>query len=273
MEAPSRTFVVFSWMQSSGTNSCIPFSDSTGNVTDGYAYDSFGVLANQDGDSPQPFRYLGQHGIMEDSSGLYYARARHFSPQLGRFLTKDPLTGRDSDGQSLNRFVYALNRPLSFLDASGLSAQEFSGLSQYLSFSDFATELSFLALEKGGQYLFDLQLGDKGLVLFDELARKGYSVDFRGVGFVAKRVGQSFQIYSIASRTMEELASRGITVEMFFDSWRNIGANIEYGIQNRDASLDALTEGVTSATAFYFNTISLGLLDIHGEDLERVFAY
>jgi RHS repeat-associated protein len=104
--------------------STVALTDTAGSVTDGYAYDSFGVLANRDGYSPQPFRYLGRHGIMDDSTGLYYARARHFSPQLGRFLTKDPLTGRDEDGQSLNRYVYALNNPLRFYDASGLSAQE-----------------------------------------------------------------------------------------------------------------------------------------------------
>ncbi len=104
--------------------STVALSDSTGSVTDGYAYDSFGVPANQDGDSPQPFRYLGRHGIMDDSSGLYYARARHFSPQLGRFLTKDLLTGNDGDVQSLNRYIYALNNPLRLIDISGLSPRE-----------------------------------------------------------------------------------------------------------------------------------------------------
>ena len=102
--------------------STVALTDSGGNVTDSYAFDSFGVLANAEGDSPQPFRYLGQYGIINDSTGLLYARARYFSPQLGRFITKDPITGRDSDAQSLNRYVYALNSPLNLQDVSGLCA-------------------------------------------------------------------------------------------------------------------------------------------------------
>jgi RHS repeat-associated protein len=70
--------------------------------------------------SAQPFRYLGRHGVLDDGAGLCYARARYFSPQLGRFLTKDPLTGKESDGQSLNRYIYALNNPLRLQDVSGL---------------------------------------------------------------------------------------------------------------------------------------------------------
>lgn len=104
--------------------STIALTDSAGNVTDSYAFDSFGVLANSEGDSPQPFRYLGGYGIIDDSTGFYYARARYFSPHLGRFLTKDHVTGRDSDRQSFNRYVYALNNPVRLIDVSGLSSTE-----------------------------------------------------------------------------------------------------------------------------------------------------
>jgi|CZKV01.1.fsa_nt_gi RHS repeat-associated protein len=104
--------------------STVALTGSGGNITDSYAFDSFGVLANTNGSSPQPFRYLGRYGIVDDSTGLLYARARYFSPQLGRFITKDIATSKDNDGQSLNRFVYALNNPVRFRDASGLVATE-----------------------------------------------------------------------------------------------------------------------------------------------------
>lgn len=61
---------------------------------------------------------------MDDNTGLYHARARYFSPHLGRFLTKDPVTGKDSDGQSLNRYLYALNNALRFIDPSRLTTSE-----------------------------------------------------------------------------------------------------------------------------------------------------
>lgn len=104
--------------------STLAITDSVGNITDAYAYDSFGVLANSDEEIGQPFRYLGQYGIIDDSTGLYYARARYFSPQLSRFITQDPLSGWKGDGQRLNRFVYALNNPFRFEDLTGESAHE-----------------------------------------------------------------------------------------------------------------------------------------------------
>ena len=128
--------------------STVALTDPGGNITDSYAYDSFGVLANAEGDSPQPFRYLGQYGIVDDSTGLLYARARYYSPQSGRFLTKDPVTGKDSDGQSLNRYIYALNSPLIFNDISGLcagnnsSSQSSSSRSQVYFFTIIGQDLA-----------------------------------------------------------------------------------------------------------------------------------
>ncbi len=119
--------------------STVALTDLAGSITDSYAYDSFGVLANFDGDSPQPFRYLGRYGIVDDRTGLYHARARYFSPQLGRFLSKDPITGKDSDAQSLNRYVYALNNALRFIDPSGLTASE----GRFNTYDPYAAEAAY----------------------------------------------------------------------------------------------------------------------------------
>ena len=56
---------------------------------------------------------------MDEGNGLTYIRARYYSPELGRFITKDLLTGKDGDGQSLNRYVYAVNNPVRYIDADG----------------------------------------------------------------------------------------------------------------------------------------------------------
>ena len=50
---------------------------------------------------------------MDEGNGLTYVRARYYSPDVGRFITKDPLTATDGDGQGLHRYVYAMNRPIS----------------------------------------------------------------------------------------------------------------------------------------------------------------
>jgi RHS repeat-associated protein len=127
--------------------STVALTDSTGKVTDCYAFDSFGVLANSDGLSKQPFRYLGRYGILDDRTGLLYARARYFDPRLGRFITQDPVTGHDSDSQSLNRFVYALNNPLRFIDINGLCPSAL----QPPSVIGFCTDTTHNVLLKGNE--------------------------------------------------------------------------------------------------------------------------
>jgi len=107
--------------------SAVALTDSGGNITDQYAYDPFGVVANSEGSTANPFKYVGRYGIVDEGNGLAYIRARYYSPELGRFVTKDPVTGTDGDSQSLNRYIYALNNPFRYFDISGFSSRETSG--------------------------------------------------------------------------------------------------------------------------------------------------
>jgi RHS repeat-associated protein len=110
-------------------------TDATGRITEAYAYDPFGRPINGQV-SANCFRYLGRHGVMDEQNGLLYVRARYYSTKRGRFITKDPTTGKDGDSQSMNRYIYALNNPVRLIDISGLSAQESSGTTLQLATSD-----------------------------------------------------------------------------------------------------------------------------------------
>ena len=59
--------------------------------------------------------------MMSDGNGLYYMRARFYSPEIRRFVNRDVLLGDVGDGQSLNRFAFVTGRPVSFVDPFGLS--------------------------------------------------------------------------------------------------------------------------------------------------------
>lgn len=120
--------------------STIALTDSTQNQTDAYAYDSFGSVANSTGSTPNPFKYVGGYGVMDEGNGLKYIRARYYSPELGRFITKDPITGKEGDSQSLNRYVYALNNPVRLVDVSGFSAKEGNIHSAFSGSSDLRHE-------------------------------------------------------------------------------------------------------------------------------------
>jgi RHS repeat-associated protein len=55
----------------------------------------------------------------DDESGLENANDRMLSSQLARFTSPDPLAGSLSNPQSLNKYSYAANNPLRYVDPSG----------------------------------------------------------------------------------------------------------------------------------------------------------
>jgi RHS repeat-associated protein len=60
---------------------------------------------------------------VQSSEALYQIMvARYYASSLGRFMASDPLMGsaRGSDPQSWNRYTYALNNPMRFIDTTGL---------------------------------------------------------------------------------------------------------------------------------------------------------
>jgi RHS repeat-associated protein len=62
-----------------------------------------------------PYTFTGRR--LDYTTGLYYYRARTYSPDLGRFLQRDPLGYVDG----LNLFAYAGNNPAVVTDPWGLT--------------------------------------------------------------------------------------------------------------------------------------------------------
>lgn len=56
-----------------------------------------------------------------DGTGLIYMRARYYDPEVGRFITADPMPGRPDLPQTLNPYAYAHNNPVNLTDPAGLS--------------------------------------------------------------------------------------------------------------------------------------------------------
>ena len=56
---------------------------------------------------------------MMDPVGLIHMNGRVYDPELGRFLSADPFVQSPDNSQSLNRYAYVMNNPVSFTDPSG----------------------------------------------------------------------------------------------------------------------------------------------------------
>jgi RHS repeat-associated protein len=93
--------------------------DSKGNVTDRIQYEPYGKITYRNGNTNSPFLFVGRYGVMTDSNGLYYMRARYYNPEIRRFINQDVVEGNIDDGQSLNQFAYAQGNPKGSIDPSG----------------------------------------------------------------------------------------------------------------------------------------------------------
>ena len=97
-----------------------PFGKSRGRLT---------ATGQQHG--PDPFHEdagrsrLGFTGHVRDgASGLIYMQARHYDPELGRFLSSDPVGFSARNPISFNRYAYANNNPYKYVDPDGRQAAD-----------------------------------------------------------------------------------------------------------------------------------------------------
>jgi RHS repeat-associated protein len=101
----------------------LALTNDSGVVTDTYAYEPFGNTTTQ-GTTSNPFRFVGQHGVMDDGNGLHHMRARYYKPDLRRFVSLDALHGEVTDPMSLNRYQYVSGNPMIGVDPSGMAPSE-----------------------------------------------------------------------------------------------------------------------------------------------------
>ena len=107
--------------------STVAITDENCNVTDTFEYDTYGKLVTRTGTSKTPFMYNGRDGVITEDNGLYYMRARYYSPVLKRFINADIVAGSIANAVTLNRYAYANCNPVSNVDPLGLSAEERGG--------------------------------------------------------------------------------------------------------------------------------------------------
>lgn len=99
-------------------------TNESGGVVEVLSFNAWGQRRN-------PYSWLGQNGLtslttrgftgheMIDVMSLIHMNGRVYDPTIGRFLSADPHVSYQGTGQSLNRYSYVMNNPLSLVDPSG----------------------------------------------------------------------------------------------------------------------------------------------------------
>lgn len=86
---------------------------TTGEIVKEVAYDEFGNITTETGAYALPFGFAG--GIRDTDTGLTKFGARWYDPEVGRWISKEPL----GFAGSMNFYVYAGNDPVNYIDVNG----------------------------------------------------------------------------------------------------------------------------------------------------------
>lgn len=103
------------YIHTDALGSVVAESDANDNVIKRYDYEPYGaVVGGQVTDGPG---YTGH--VSDSATGLIYMQQRYMDPQLGVFLSVDPVTAYEQPVGQFNRYRYANGNPYRFTDPDG----------------------------------------------------------------------------------------------------------------------------------------------------------
>ncbi|MEA5668060.1 RHS repeat-associated core domain-containing protein [Stenotrophomonas sp. MH1] len=108
------------YIHTDALGSPVAVTNASGNVIEREVYEPYGSPITRP-PSDQP----GFTGHVADSlTGLTYMQQRYYDPQIGRFLSVDPVTAYSNPVGAFNRYWYANNNPYKFTDPDGRQSRE-----------------------------------------------------------------------------------------------------------------------------------------------------
>ena len=101
-----------------GNKNVMSLIDAAGTKAAEYVYDPFGRLLSSTGSLAEinPFRFSSEYH--DDETGLVYYNYRYYSPELGRWISRDPI---EEEG-GVNLYAMVGNNPVNYWDWNGFFA-------------------------------------------------------------------------------------------------------------------------------------------------------
>ncbi|WAC63611.1 RHS repeat-associated core domain-containing protein [Pseudoxanthomonas sp. SL93] len=106
---------VVEYLHTDALGSPVAVTNQAGQVIERNDYEPYGAVIGNPG-----FSGVGFTGHVQDGgTGLTYMQQRYYDPEIGRFLSIDPVSADSIGGANFNRYWYANNNPYRFTDPDG----------------------------------------------------------------------------------------------------------------------------------------------------------
>ncbi|MDD3144651.1 MAG: hypothetical protein PHV23_00910 [Candidatus Gracilibacteria bacterium] len=203
-------------------------TDSSGNLVVSYEYDSFGNFEITSGANSGNTRlYTGRE--YDSEIGLYYNRARYYNPELGRFISRDPIDISDD----VNLYAYTKNNPVNFTDNLGLNSKKLITEKLIVSIFDSAMK------DTGGFSLYQIYDGTRNSGPYDikrnafieaQAHQNGGVISFNGVDVEPSNLGNLLFGMNTSNNYIPSFVARDILMSVEIDN-----AEIEgYGVYSKE---------------------------------------
>ncbi len=111
------------WVGADHLGGTVSVLDSGFTALDGMRYKPYGEDRDTGSALVTDRKFTGQ--TEDEAAGLYWYASRAYDPEIGRFVSPDPIVPAPGNPQSLNRYSYVYNNPLGYVDPSGNSPEWF----------------------------------------------------------------------------------------------------------------------------------------------------
>ncbi len=125
-----------------GHGDVVQIVNTSGAIKNTYDYDVWGNFLKKEETIKNHFTYFGQ--TYDETTGLYYLRARYYDPTTGRF------TQQDSTEDGYNWYIYGNQNPVMYIDPLGLYYLEKDSDGQVYAVIQYGDTLSGISLSEVG---------------------------------------------------------------------------------------------------------------------------
>ena len=113
--APAQAQTTVRYLHTDALGTVVAKTDANGNVVERTTFEPYGaVVGGAVADGPG---YTGH--VSDAATGLSYMQQRYYDPEVGLFLSADPVTAHANPPSQFNRYRYANGNPYRFVDPDG----------------------------------------------------------------------------------------------------------------------------------------------------------